>query len=124
MILEGNSAQEEVCSIYVGNVPWKATPAEIAEVITASTGIRVKEVRIVKEKGTGRSRGFAFVDLYYHSSQGFVSLNPELVLNGRLLTVKYANERKAPLPLSPVSIQRGETAEEQEANVLTEQFVS
>jgi len=100
---------EKSSSIYLGNIPWRATPQEIGEAIFAKTNVKVKDVRIVKEKGTGRSRGFAFVDIYHPDANEFIRTAPEIVIAGRTLTVKYANERKSLSEVSPVSIQEKET---------------
>lgn len=81
-------------SIYVGNVPWKATKEEIQMLISTSTNTEVRDVRIIKEKGTGRSRGFAFVDIIHKDPEQFVAQAPQLVLQGRILTVKHANPKK------------------------------
>jgi RNA recognition motif-containing protein len=102
-MIETETAQN-TCSIYVGNVPWKATPEDISMLIAEKASVKVKDVRIVKEKGTGRSRGFAFVDIYHEDPENFIKQAPELVLEGRTLTIKYANERKPKEePLSPVT---------------------
>ena len=97
------SQATESASIYVGNVPWKASAEDISLLISSTTNVKVKDVRIVKEKGTGRSRGFAFVDIYHEDPENFIKQAPALVLEGRTLTVKYANDRKANEELSPVS---------------------
>ena len=84
---EGQST-EKTSSIYVGNIPWKASPEEIGEVIYSKTNVRVKDVRIVKEKGTGRSRGFAFVDMPSNSDadKAIKSLNKSM-FQGREIKV-------------------------------------
>lgn len=98
------SQATESVSIYVGNVPWKASPEDISLLISSKANVKVKDVRIVKEKGTGRSRGFAFVDIYHNDPENFIKQAPELVLEGRTLTIKYANERKPKEDiLSPVT---------------------
>ncbi len=118
-MFENVMTEEKTSSIYVGNVPWKATPTEIAEAIYSKTNVRVKDVRIVKEKGTGRSRGFAFVDIYHPNADQFIREAPEIVISGRTLTVKYANARKPQEDgLTPVSV--GMPRKE---NVYDEQFV-
>jgi RNA recognition motif-containing protein len=118
-MFENVMTEEKTSSIYVGNVPWKATPAEIAEAIFSKTNVRVKDVRIVKEKGTGRSRGFAFVDIYHPDADVFIREAPELVIGGRTLTVKYANARKPQEEsLSPVTI-----GSPQKENAYSEQFI-
>ena len=88
------SSEEKVSSIYIGNVPWKASPDDISMLLSSQANVQVKDVRIVKEKNTGRSRGFAFVDIVNKDPEAFVKAAPELVLQGRTLTVKYANARK------------------------------
>jgi RNA recognition motif-containing protein len=85
---------DDTCSIYVGNVPWKATNEDISLLISSKANVQVKDVRIIKEKGTGRSRGFAFVDIKHKNPSEFVENAPELVLEGRTLTIKYANKRE------------------------------
>jgi len=90
-----SNSNETVSSIYIGNVPWKASPDDISMLLSSQANVEVKDVRIVKEKTTGRSRGFAFVDIVNNDPEAFVKAAPELVLQGRTLTVKYANARKA-----------------------------
>ncbi len=84
---------KKVSSIYVGNVPWKATKDEISMLISAKANIEVTDVRIIKEKGTGRSRGFAFVDIIHADPEKFIQDAPEFVLEGRTLTLNFAKER-------------------------------
>lgn len=86
--------RDNIQSIYVGNVPWKATQDEIKMLIATSTNTEVSDVRIIKEKGTGRSRGFAFVDIIHKDPEQFIAQAPQLVLQGRVLTVKHANPKK------------------------------
>ena len=89
-----SGSEEKVSQIYLGNVPWKASPEDISMLLSSKANIRVKDVRIVKEKNTGRSRGFAFVDIVNKDPEAIIKTAPELVLQGRTLTVKYANARK------------------------------
>jgi len=48
-------------SIFVGNLPWSATDAELSAKF-AEHGA-VLSARIVMDKMTGKSRGFGFVDM-------------------------------------------------------------
>ena len=48
-------------SIFVGNLPWSATDAELAEKFSQFG--TVISARIVNDKFTGKSRGFGFVDM-------------------------------------------------------------
>ncbi|NDA31277.1 MAG: RNA-binding protein [Betaproteobacteria bacterium] len=45
--------------IYVGNLPWRATDEQLTTMFSAHG--EVTEARIVTDRETGRSRGFAFV---------------------------------------------------------------
>jgi len=96
--MEGNEfvsdSAEKISSIYIGNVPWKASPDDISMLLSSQANVQVKDVRIVKEKATGRSKGYAFVDIVNKDPEAFIQSAPELVLQGRTLTVKYANARK------------------------------
>ncbi|MFA5103734.1 MAG: RNA-binding protein [Candidatus Margulisiibacteriota bacterium] len=48
-------------SIFVGNLPWSATDAEMTEKFSQFGN--VISARIVNDKFTGKSRGFGFVDM-------------------------------------------------------------
>jgi RNA recognition motif-containing protein len=48
-------------SIFVGNLPWSATDAEL-EAKFAEFGT-VNSARVITDKFTGKSRGFGFVDM-------------------------------------------------------------
>ena len=47
--------------IYVGNLPWRATDEQLAEMFGAHG--EVIEARIINDRETGRSRGFGFVTM-------------------------------------------------------------
>ncbi|MFN5510002.1 MAG: RNA recognition motif domain-containing protein, partial [Burkholderiales bacterium] len=47
--------------IYVGNLPWRATDEQLAEMFGAHG--EVTEARIINDRETGRSRGFGFVTM-------------------------------------------------------------
>ena len=47
--------------IYVGNLPWRATDAQLTQLFGAHG--EVTDARIVTDRETGRSRGFGFVTM-------------------------------------------------------------
>lgn len=47
--------------IYVGNLPFTATDAEVRELFEAYG--TVNEVSVIADRDTGRPRGFAFVEM-------------------------------------------------------------
>lgn len=48
--------------IYVGNLSYQATEQELEELFS-SQGSKVESAKIISDYNTGRSRGFAFVEL-------------------------------------------------------------
>jgi cold-inducible RNA-binding protein len=48
--------------LFVGNLSYRVTEAELKEVFEEG-GRNVVEVKVVTDRDTGRSRGFAFVEL-------------------------------------------------------------
>ncbi len=61
-VIATNGASEEVeMNIYVGNLSFSATESEIEHVFGEHG--KVKSVNIVKDRDTGQSRGFGFVEM-------------------------------------------------------------
>ncbi|MEM6640593.1 MAG: RNA-binding protein, partial [Pseudomonadota bacterium] len=50
-----------MASIYVGNLPYSATETEIEQLFTDFG--KVRSVKIIMDRESGRPRGYAFVDL-------------------------------------------------------------
>ncbi len=48
-------------SVYVGNLPFSATETEIHDLFTPFSAVH--GVKIILDRATGRSRGFAFVEV-------------------------------------------------------------
>ena len=64
-------------NIYIGNLPFNATEDEIREVFAAFG--QVNSVTIIKDKMSGRSRGFGFVEM----AEDAESQNAIQALNGK-----------------------------------------
>jgi RNA recognition motif-containing protein len=47
-------------TVYVGNLPWRTTEDELARLFQQFGDIR--DVRIIQDPHTGRSRGYGFVE--------------------------------------------------------------
>jgi len=80
-------------NIYVGNVSFRTTEQDI-EALFAAYG-QVERVQIVKDRETGQSRGFAFVEMPgdAEADKAIASLNGA-ELGGRTLTVNEARPRE------------------------------
>ena len=77
--------------LYVGNLPWRATEAELKEVF-GSFG-KVLSVSIVTDRDTGRSRGFGFVEMDDADMAKALNGANGRELDGRQLRVSEARER-------------------------------
>jgi len=79
-------------NLYVGNLPHSTTEADLRIVFEAHGA--VDKVSIVTERETGRSRGFAFVEMTDSSAadKAMAALNGS-ELSGRTLTVNEARPK-------------------------------
>ena len=79
--------------IYVGNMPYTVTSEDLSDMFKEHGG--VEEVTIIMDRDTGRSKGFAFVDMPNNSDadRAIKSLNGTQV-GGRALTVNQARPRE------------------------------
>ena len=79
--------------IYVGNLPWRATDAQLTQLFAAHG--EVSEARIVTDRETGRSRGFAFVTMgSADAAQNAIRALNGHSLEGRALVVNEAREQQ------------------------------
>ena len=82
--------------LYVGNLPYEATEADLQTLFEASG--QVASVNIVRDRATGQARGFAFVEMSDdESARRAISELDKHQYGGRSLTV---NEAK---PMQPRS---------------------
>lgn len=78
--------------LYVGNLPWTATSADL-EALFSPYGT-VQSAEVVSDRETGRSRGFGFVEMEsQQGSQDAIKALHESEFQGRNLTVNEARER-------------------------------
>ncbi|MBM4446494.1 MAG: RNA-binding protein [Chloroflexi bacterium] len=79
-------------NIYVGNLSYNTTEEELRNEFTAFGG--VTSVSIIKDKYSGQSKGFAFVEMPVLSEgQAAIKGLHGKMLNDRALTVNGARER-------------------------------
>jgi cold-inducible RNA-binding protein len=79
-------------NLYVGNLPHSTTEAELRNVFEAHGA--VEKITLVTDRDTGRSRGFAFVEMTEASEadKAIMALNGS-GLGGRTLTVNEAKPK-------------------------------
>jgi RNA recognition motif-containing protein len=80
--------------LFIGNLAFSITDAELTELF-ASASIPVTEIKVMRDRDTGRSRGFAFAELAPEADMesAINQLNGK-VLEGRPLTVNEARQQK------------------------------
>ena len=82
-----------VLRIYVGNLSYQASEQELKE--TFEMHGEVEETYIVRDRDTGRSRGFAFVEMPTDGeAQAAISELNGKEVGGRTLTVNEARPRQ------------------------------
>jgi RNA recognition motif-containing protein len=79
-------------NIYVGNISWDLTEEELKEAFEAFG--QTASVKIIKDKHTGKSRGFAFVEMpeKAEAEAAIKDLNGK-TLKGREIVVNEARPR-------------------------------
>ena len=79
-------------NLYVGNLPFTTTNAEL-EQLFGQFGT-VTKAQIIMDRETGRSRGFAFVEMSSGAEEAINAMNG-FEFQGRRLTVNEAQPREA-----------------------------
>ncbi|WP_413699881.1 RNA-binding protein [Psychromonas sp. KJ10-10] len=78
-------------TLYVGNLPYRANEMAI-RTLFAEQG-KVLSVRLMKDKHTGKRRGFGFVEMPEKDAQKAINALNEKEFQDRSLKVREANER-------------------------------
>ncbi len=79
--------------LFVGGLPYRVTNEEL-EAEFSKAGVVVSAV-VILERGTGRSRGFGFVEMETEEdAQKAIEMWHEQELGGRKLIVNVARERE------------------------------
>ena len=81
-----------VKKIYVGNLPWSATEAELRELFS-SVGT-VHSAAVITDRDTGRSRGFGFIEMDDSDAEQAISQLDGREMDSRPLRVNEAQERE------------------------------
>lgn len=86
-----SGARRRSSSVFVGNLPYTATEDALRDLISSAAD--VDSVIIVKDRETGRSRGFGFVNVATDADvRAVVSKFDGVLFNGRTLTMREGNK--------------------------------
>jgi cold-inducible RNA-binding protein len=79
--------------LYVGNLSYETTGDELKELFSASG--EVTSADVVMDRQTGRSKGFAFVEMgSEEAAKAAITTHHDVELNGRKLNVNEAKPRE------------------------------
>jgi RNA recognition motif-containing protein len=79
--------------LYVGNLPFNATEAEVRDLF--ETHGAIESVNVITDRDTGRSRGFGFVEFQEeNSAQAARQALDGFDMGGRSLRVNEAHDRQ------------------------------
>ncbi|SON51389.1 RNA recognition motif domain-containing protein [Vibrio tapetis] len=81
-------------TLYVGNLPYKANESHVRQLFSEYG--QVFAVRLMKDKRTGKRRGFGFVVVASNDTKNIISSLNEKDYMERTLKVRVANDPKHP----------------------------
>ncbi|MCP4984951.1 MAG: RNA-binding protein [Colwellia sp.] len=84
-------SNEEVKTLYVGNLPYRANETAVRELF--SNHGSVLSVRLMKDKHTGKRRGFGFVEMAANDLDKAIAALNDTEFQQRTLKVREAKER-------------------------------
>ncbi len=85
------AGSEEVKTLYVGNLPYRANESAVRELFSDFGS--VQSVRLMKDKHTGKRRGFGFVEMAANDVPNAISSLNDSEFQQRTLKVREAKER-------------------------------
>lgn len=92
--LKSNDSSVDIKTLYVGNLPYRANESEV-RTLFSSQGT-VHSVRLMKDKQTGKRRGFGFVEMAASDASAAVEALNDTEFQQRTLKVREAKERPEP----------------------------
>ncbi|WP_035479077.1 RNA recognition motif domain-containing protein [Aliagarivorans marinus] len=87
-----SEAVTDTQTLYVGNLPYRANESAVRELFSEHG--KVVSVRLLKDKQTGKRRGFGFVEMAANDADRAIDALNEHEYQQRTLKVRVANERK------------------------------
>jgi len=79
-------------NIYIGNLPYSITEAEIRELFSRYGNVR--SVNLIVDRDTGRPRGFGFVEMDQEGADEAIRALDGKEIGGRSLRVNEARQRE------------------------------
>jgi superfamily II DNA/RNA helicase len=80
-------------SLYVANLPWQSTDDDLHELFGRYG--KVHQATVISHPRTGRSKGFAFVDMPQQSARKAIKALHGSKVGGRSIVVRFAQPRRS-----------------------------
>lgn len=77
--------------LYIGELAWNVTESDLEQLVAPHA--QVLETRIVTDRDSGRSRGFAFMTVEAENVRELIKTLDGQELSGRALSVTKADDR-------------------------------
>ena len=88
---QSDNAEVKTKTLYVGNLPYKANESVVRELFSEQG--RVFNVRLLKDKNTGKRRGFGFVEMAEADADRTIAALNEKEFQQRTLKVRAAKQK-------------------------------
>ncbi|MDT0596512.1 RNA recognition motif domain-containing protein [Glaciecola petra] len=89
---EADVEDNNIATLYIGNLAYKANEQTVQEHFE-NIGF-VKSVRLVKDKKTGRRKGFGFIEVAAKDQPKFIKKFNDSIFMERNLIVRLANDKQ------------------------------
>jgi RNA recognition motif-containing protein len=90
---KATSGDPSLTTLYVGNLPYKASEESIKQLF-ADIG-KVESVRLMKDRKTGRRKGFGFVEVEAQRLDEFITKLNDFEFMDRTIKVRPAKDKAA-----------------------------
>ncbi len=85
------TSNDDLKTLYVGNLPYRANETAVRELFSSYGN--VESVRLMKDKHTGKRRGFGFVEMASNDLDKAIAALNDSEFQQRTLKVREAKER-------------------------------
>jgi len=86
-----SEGKAETTTLYVGNLPYRANEGSVRDLFSEYG--QVFSVRLLRDKQTGKRRGFGFVEIATSDSKKAISALNDFEFQERVLKVRLANDK-------------------------------
>jgi len=91
VLAQSSDGKADTTTLYVGNLPYRANEGNVRDLFSEHG--KVFSVRLLRDKQTGKRRGFGFVEMAATDSKKAIDALNDFEFQERVLKVRLANEK-------------------------------